>query len=100
MSQFEPQSAGLGPNGKYGSMYGGMCNFISFQSLLTQAKHMYSMTLKFFFSCVTGMGGLPYGGQTMGMGAEKPNPKYGECLLVVFYQYTITYKLYVLFTAL
>ncbi len=32
-SQFEPQAAGLGPNGKLGSMYGGMCNFISFKSL-------------------------------------------------------------------
>lgn len=36
MSQFEPQSAGLGPNGKLGSMYGGMYNIISFKSLLTQ----------------------------------------------------------------
>ncbi|XP_077959677.1 calymmin isoform X30 [Gasterosteus aculeatus] len=46
MSQFEPQSAGLGPNGKLGSMYGGM-------------------------------GGSPTGGQTLGMGAENYNTKYG-----------------------
>ncbi|XP_067432811.1 uncharacterized protein [Thunnus thynnus] len=46
MSQFEPQSAGFGPNGKLGSTYGGM-------------------------------GGLPFGGQTLGMGAEKSNTKYG-----------------------
>ncbi|XP_044035180.1 calymmin isoform X23 [Siniperca chuatsi] len=46
MSQFEPQSASLGPNGKLGSMYGGM-------------------------------GGLPFGGQPLGMGAEKSNTKYG-----------------------
>ncbi|XP_040885382.1 calymmin [Toxotes jaculatrix] len=46
ISQFEPQSAGLGPNGKLGSMYGGM-------------------------------GGLPFGGQTLGMGTEKSNTKYG-----------------------
>ena len=38
-SQFEPQSAGLAPNGKLGSMYGGMYNFNninSFKSLLTR----------------------------------------------------------------
>nr|XP_040032035.1 calymmin isoform X24 [Gasterosteus aculeatus aculeatus] len=46
MSQFEPQSAGLDPNGKLGSMYGGM-------------------------------GGSPTGGQTLGMGAENYNTKYG-----------------------
>ncbi|XP_063749689.1 calymmin [Eleginops maclovinus] len=46
MSQFEPEAAGLVPNGKVGSMYGGM-------------------------------GGLPYGGQTPGMGAGKSNAKYG-----------------------
>ncbi|XP_047183625.1 calymmin isoform X5 [Scophthalmus maximus] len=46
ISQFEPQSAGLGPNGKLGSMYGGM-------------------------------GGLPFGGQKLGMGAEKSSAKYG-----------------------
>ncbi|CAG5906900.1 unnamed protein product [Menidia menidia] len=47
MSQFEPQSADLGPNGNVGSMYGGV-------------------------------GGLPFGGQALGMGAEKSNTKYGE----------------------
>lgn len=36
MSQFEPQSAGLGPNGKLGGMYGGMSDIISFKWLLTQ----------------------------------------------------------------
>lgn len=39
MSQFEPQPAGLGPNGKVGSMYGGVYNLNnihSFKSLLTQ----------------------------------------------------------------
>ncbi|XP_051795940.1 calymmin [Acanthochromis polyacanthus] len=46
VSQFEPQSAGFGPNGKLGGMYGGM-------------------------------GGLPFEGQTLGMGAEKSNAKYG-----------------------
>lgn len=30
------------------------------------------------------MGGVPFGGQTLGMGAEKSNTKYGECLLVAF----------------
>ncbi|KAM6897001.1 calymmin [Xenentodon cancila] len=45
-SQFEPQSAGLGPNGKLGNIYGGL-------------------------------GGPPFGGQTLGMGAEKSNTKYG-----------------------
>lgn len=34
-----------------------------------------------FFSNVTGMGGLPFGGQT-GMGAETSNTKYGESLFV------------------
>lgn len=33
MSQFEPQSAGLGPNGKLGSMYGGMYTFAFFTNL-------------------------------------------------------------------
>ena len=32
-------------------------------------------------SNVTGMGGLPFGGQSLGMGEEKSNAKYGECLL-------------------
>lgn len=30
MSQFQPQSAGLGPNKKLGSMYGGMWSFVEF----------------------------------------------------------------------
>ncbi|XP_058476523.1 calymmin isoform X2 [Solea solea] len=46
VSQFEPQSAGLVPNGKLGGIYGGM-------------------------------GSLPFGAQTLGMGAEKSSKKYG-----------------------
>ncbi|KAM3591524.1 uncharacterized protein V6R79_003158 [Siganus canaliculatus] len=46
MNPFEPQSVGLGQNGKLGGMYGGA-------------------------------GGLPFGGQPLGMGAEKPQTKYG-----------------------
>lgn len=88
MSQFEPQPAGLSPNGKFGSMYGGMYKFLSNlydRRKLSEIQHTRTKT----FSNFTGMGGLPYGGQILGMGAEKSNTKYGECLSVMFYHSTV-----------
>lgn len=32
------------------------------------------------FSDATGMGGSPFGGPSLGMGAERLSTKYGECL--------------------
>lgn len=52
---------------------------------LSEIQHTRTKT----FSNFTGMGGLPYGGQILGMGAEKSNTKYGECLSVMFYHSTV-----------
>lgn len=41
---------------------------------------------------VTGMGGLPFGGQTLGMGAEKTNAKYGECLSIVSFHCEVAWE--------
>ncbi|XP_031698805.1 calymmin [Anarrhichthys ocellatus] len=57
MSQFEPQSAGLGPNGKLGSMYGGMGGWpFGGQNLGMAAEKSNGKY---------GIGGLQFGGQPL-----------------------------------
>ncbi|KAM7381695.1 hypothetical protein PAMA_012504 [Pampus argenteus] len=64
MSQFEPQSAGLGPNGKLGSMYGGMGG-LPFGGLGISAENT-----KY------GIGGLQFGGNPPNTGNNGAG-KYG-----------------------
>ncbi|CAB1440079.1 unnamed protein product [Pleuronectes platessa] len=59
-SQFEPQAAGLGPNGKLGGMYGGMGG-------LPFAGHGMGAET---YNAKYGIGGLQFGGQPLGTGTN------------------------------
>ncbi|XP_056221963.1 spidroin-1-like [Seriola aureovittata] len=68
ISQFEPQSVGLGPNGKLGSMYGGMGDLpFGAQTLGMDAKKS---------NAKYGIGGLQFGGQPLSTGTNGAG-KYG-----------------------
>ncbi|KAF3853568.1 hypothetical protein F7725_014256 [Dissostichus mawsoni] len=81
MSQFEPQTAGLGPNGKVGSMYGGMGGYggqtPGMVAEKSNAKYGYAGN-PYASAGQYGYGGLPNGGQYPGVGSNgKTAGKYG-----------------------